>query len=265
MNFPLFTFVQAAQVGSYCGVLKTIVTSLGSLHYASIGLLHLLRVRAVYLDRPWVIRSFVLIWMISSGTSIAIGPYVLNGAPVAGDSCMHTEFNATLQQISFAINTIQGTCVVLATSSSLVMSPLDFPFTKDMGFVEKVKTSVMAKDLPTFSKSLLRHSQGYYLLLLCVNLTTAIGISIHKIPLAYRVAMLIATHAVLHCAACSIFRNVGKAKYITQELINDLPLSFRRDHSQDSSQQEVGSESQENSCGQESTPKEVQKDAQGRD
>ncbi|KAK1225837.1 hypothetical protein PQX77_011198 [Marasmius sp. AFHP31] len=194
--------------------------------------------------------------MISSGTSIAISPYVLNGAPVAGDSCMHTQFNVPLQQISFAVNTIQGTCVVLATSGSLAMSPLNFPFTKDMGFVERVKTSVTAKDLPTFSKSLLRHSQGYYLLLLCVNLATAIGISIHAIPLAYRVGMLVATHAVLHCAACSIFRNIGKAKYLDQELIDNLPLLFRRDFNLDSPQHGVSSESQESSCGQESIIKE---------
>ena len=76
---------------------------------------------------------------------------------------MHTKFNPTLQQISFTVNTIQGTCIVLATSSSLAFSPADYPFTKDKGFIERVKSSISATDIPSFSKSLLRHSQGYYL------------------------------------------------------------------------------------------------------
>ncbi|KAJ8077043.1 hypothetical protein PM082_001466 [Marasmius tenuissimus] len=163
---------------------------------------------------------------------------------------MHTHLNARLQQISFAINTIQGTCIVLATSSAFVLFPADFPFVKKIGFIQRVKASITAKGLPTFSKSLLRHSQGYYLLLLCTNLLTAIGISIQVIPLAYRIGMLVATHSVLHCAACSIFRNLGKARYVTQEPIDDLPLSFRRGSiSTCSPQRGVSSTSQDGSSG----------------
>ncbi|KAK1229168.1 hypothetical protein PQX77_007740 [Marasmius sp. AFHP31] len=163
VSFPPSQFSQASQVGSYCGVLQTVVTSLGSLHYTSTGLLHLLRVRVVYLDRPWVLRFFCLSWVISSGTTIAIGPFLLDGATIAGNSCMHTHLNTTLQQISFAINIIQGTCIVLATSSGFVLTPADFPFVKKIGFFQRVKASVTANGLPAFSKSLLRHGQGYYL------------------------------------------------------------------------------------------------------
>ncbi|KAK1223081.1 hypothetical protein PQX77_014041 [Marasmius sp. AFHP31] len=162
--------------------------------------------------------------MLSSGASAAIVPFVLDGATVTGDRCMHTQFNTTLQQWLFAINTVQGTCIILAMSSSFALSPV---FTLGRGFIGRVKASVVAKDLPTFSKSLLRHSQGYYLLLVSVNLFTAIWISIYAIPLAYRVGMLFVIYAVLHCASSSIFRNIGKARYVTQDL-DDLSLSFRR-------------------------------------
>ncbi|KAJ8074039.1 hypothetical protein PM082_012330 [Marasmius tenuissimus] len=222
------TVLLTAQVGSYCAILETAVTTLGSVHNTLKGLMHLLHVRAVYMNRPWVLRFFSLFWMLSSGTTIATSPFMLSGATIAGGSCMHIRFSATLQQLIFAISTVHGTCIVLAMSNSLVLSSPDFPITKNVGFIARVKTSITAKDLPTFSKSFLRHSQGYYLLLMSINLLTTIGISINAVPLAYRVGTLFVIYAVLHCASCSIFRNIGKARYVTQDFIDDLPISFYR-------------------------------------
>ncbi|KAK1232611.1 hypothetical protein PQX77_004231 [Marasmius sp. AFHP31] len=193
------------------------------------GLLYLLHVRAIYLDRPWVVRLFFLLWMISSGTSVALIPLMLDGATIDGHSCVHPRYDATFIQIALAISTVHGTGVVLAMISSLVVSPLDVSFARNTGLVKRLKLSVMAKDLPTFSKSLLRHSQGYYLLLLGVNILTTIGTTIKAIPNVYQIGIFIATRALLHCTACSIFRNVGKAKYNTQDFASDLPISFCRD------------------------------------
>ncbi|KAF9265187.1 hypothetical protein L218DRAFT_957365 [Marasmius fiardii PR-910] len=225
------TVLLTVPVGKYCNILMKAVTSLGSMHYTSIGLLNLLRTRAIYLDQPWVVRFFFLFWFISSGTSIGIGPFILHGGSIVDDKCMYTNLDVVLLQISIILNTLQGTCIFLATSSGLILSPPDTEGGRQSGLFDRLKLSLSAKDVPFFSKSLLRHSQWYFLWLLGLNLSTIVGIGLSLIPLAYRIGWLVIWHVVLHCRACSVFRNVGAVMYTLQNEqvhIQDLPISFSR-------------------------------------
>ncbi|KAJ8074060.1 hypothetical protein PM082_012352 [Marasmius tenuissimus] len=96
-------------------------------------------------------------------------------------------------------------------SSNLAISPTVFSPAKSIGFFERLKISYGPN------------------LLLSVNVLKIIGTAIEDIPIAYRIGMFIATRAVLHCTACSTFRNIRKAKYSTQDFVSDLPISFHRD------------------------------------
>ncbi|KAJ8074052.1 hypothetical protein PM082_012344 [Marasmius tenuissimus] len=233
------TVLLTSQVGSHCSILTKAVTSLWCFHYTLIGLLQFLRIRAIYFDHNWVVRFFLLIWVVSSGTSIGISPFILDGGPDEGDpsSCRHTHLNVTLIQIAMIINTVQGTCIVFAHSSGLILSPgPNNSVAGQSGILERLKGSLSARDAPSFTKALLRHGQRYYLLLFSSNLSLITIIAIEKIPLAYRVGFVVLTHVVIHCNACSVFRNVGIAKYTPQDIILDeLPISFYRDPSRRSS------------------------------
>ncbi|KAK1227505.1 hypothetical protein PQX77_009481 [Marasmius sp. AFHP31] len=152
-----------AEVGSHCNALTLVVTSLWSLSYTLIGLLHLVRTRAIYLDRPWITRAFGAMWLISSGTSVAVSPFLFEEGIIGTGLCTHTNVNSVLIQITMGLNTFQGTCIALATSSGLVLSPADVYPMRQLGFLERLKFAVVAKNVPTFSKALLRHGQRYYL------------------------------------------------------------------------------------------------------
>ena len=151
-------------VGSHCRALGLAVTSLWSLHNTLMGLLHLFRTRAISLDRIWMVRYFLLLWIISSGISLAISPFLLRAEIVGTNSCVQTEFNLTFARTSVALNTFKGTCIVIATSDTLALYPTDArrPVGKP-SFLERFKSGLIAKDIPSFSKSLLRHGQRYYL------------------------------------------------------------------------------------------------------
>ncbi|KAF9258388.1 hypothetical protein L218DRAFT_731785 [Marasmius fiardii PR-910] len=223
-----------APVGQHCTVLMTAVTAFCSMHYTSIGLLHLLRTRAIYLDRPWVVRFFFLLWLMSSGTSIGISPFLLQGHNTVGNTCMHTKLNVTLLQILISLNTLQGTCVVLATSSGLITLSsvnLELEGVRPIGLFQRLKFSLTARHVPSLSKSLLRHSQWYYLWLLGLNISSIVGIGLNPVPLAYRIAWVFVLHLLLHCRACTVFRSVGTAIYTVPDEIQlqDLPITFSRD------------------------------------
>ena len=95
---------------------------------------------------------------------IGIGPFLVQGDIVGTDMCMHSGLNPTLVQITVAINTFYATCVIFATSNGLIIYPMKAHGPSEKaGFLEAFKSVIMAKDMPSFSKSLLRHGQVYYL------------------------------------------------------------------------------------------------------
>ncbi|KAJ8074067.1 hypothetical protein PM082_012359 [Marasmius tenuissimus] len=220
--------ISASRISSHCSTLNIIATSLASLHYTLLGLLSLLRIRAMYQNRLWVLRLFTLLWITSSGTSIGLVSFLLDETTTVGDVCLHIKLNVTLQQIYSASRTFHGTCIIVAASRSLALSPLDFQPTNRLGLIKRLKTSVVAKDVPVFSKSLLRRSQWDFLIILTINLLLSIGIAIDRIPLAYRVGILRIAPTVVHCGVCSTFRNIARSRYETDIVVNDLPISFNR-------------------------------------
>ncbi|KAJ8074062.1 hypothetical protein PM082_012354 [Marasmius tenuissimus] len=145
-----------------------------------------------------------------------------------GTVCMHTKLNVTLQQVYSASRTFQGMCIIVGASRSLTISPMEIRPANRIGLIERLNTLVIAKDLPMFSKSLLRRSQWEFLIILIINLFLSVGIAIDRIPLAYRVGIIRIAPTFVHCGVCSTFRNIARSKYNTDVMIDDLPISFNR-------------------------------------
>ncbi|KAJ8074069.1 hypothetical protein PM082_012361 [Marasmius tenuissimus] len=227
----------ASRVSSHCSALNVVLASLESLHYTLVGLLRLLRVRAMYRNRLWAGRLFVLLWIASSGMSIWLSSFRIDQTAIVENICMHTKLNVTLQRVSSANRTFQGACIIAAVSMSFALSSTDLQPAQRIGLVERFKTSVIAKDVPTFSKSLLRRSQWDFLLLFSINLLIAVGIGIDRIPIAYRVGILRIAPTFMNCGVCSAFRNIARSKEKTEVMVDDLlPISFNRNPNTSSSE-----------------------------
>ncbi|KAJ8074035.1 hypothetical protein PM082_012326 [Marasmius tenuissimus] len=221
------TVFLASPIRSRCSsALYTGVASLRIFHCILLDLLSLLRVRALLLDRPWLVRLFTALWVISSGTAVGVGYFLLDGATIYGNSCMHTKLHVTLEQTCSAIHTFHGTCIAVATSRTLTTNVR----VQQPRLTERFKVMIIGKGVPLFSKSLLRRSQYDFILMLSFNLLVSIGIAFNGIPLAYRIGTLVIAMTVLHCVACSTFRNIAKSKYETDVMIMDglPPIEFSR-------------------------------------
>ncbi|KAJ8074024.1 hypothetical protein PM082_012314 [Marasmius tenuissimus] len=161
--------------------------------------------------------------MISSGTAIGVGYFLLDGATIPEDDCMHTKLNITVAWICSAIRIFYGTCIVIATGRTLTTNV-------QPGLIERSKAIVIGKDIPLFSKSLLPRSQYNFMFILGFNLLASIEIAIDTVPLAYRVGFLVIAVTIIHCGACSTFRNIAKSKYETEVMMFDNlpPIVFSR-------------------------------------
>jgi hypothetical protein len=120
-------------------------------------LLFVFRVSALYNNNKYVVAFFTLSWLsvFASSVTLPIGAAASNIGTTK--YCIQTQL-AKYIGINMILTLLNDTMVFFATSAALMKNAY-----KDVTFQNGFMVVLIGKDLPAFSKNLLRDGQAYYL------------------------------------------------------------------------------------------------------
>uniref|UniRef100_A0A8H8CMZ3 Transmembrane protein n=1 Tax=Psilocybe cubensis TaxID=181762 RepID=A0A8H8CMZ3_PSICU len=187
----------------------------------STSLLFFFRVRALYIDRRYLLCVFFFLWLsvlggslatsLSQGKATKIGPsaYCLGGS---------------MKSYSSAVGTmviINDTVVFLAISRYLANIAHEHEYLLS---TKSLKTYVLGTDLPHFSRTFLQDGQLYYLTTIFFSFATTVVLNINSIPLAYRAVAGVPNAVLMNIMACRVYRNtrLGFYKEDTTQVLNTI-------------------------------------------
>ncbi|KAF8898041.1 hypothetical protein CPB84DRAFT_1781224 [Gymnopilus junonius] len=189
----------------------------------STSLLFFFRVHAMYNHHKYVSGFFFLMWLAVLGGSLT------NVLGVAGFNIGPTKhcLNGTLKpyvSVGIIIQFVNDSLVFGAITLRLMQIGME---EEEMKLKDVLRVIILGKDLPAFTKALLRDGQVYYLTTSTFILMTFIIFYIDSIPLVYRTIFSIPNITLVNVMACRVYRRTKSGVYMENTTI-ELPLSFIR-------------------------------------
>ncbi len=150
-----------------CLLLGTVVAACSSVAYSCTTLLFFLRLRAIYNRNRIIVSTFFALWLAFPALSIYL-PYVIN---MQTDLTLLQNLEATTYcpiQVFYAQKLVFYTQLATLTYDTLVFIAISWRLcrisvVKPRGPQESLKLVFFGKYLPTFTKSIYRDGQVYYL------------------------------------------------------------------------------------------------------
>ncbi|THU86046.1 hypothetical protein K435DRAFT_373477 [Dendrothele bispora CBS 962.96] len=194
----------------------------------SVALLFFLRARAIFYDVPRMQKFLACLWALVFGGSILNFFFVpsSDGSLVEPKAC-------TRDNIGFYSTVSLGTLLVFDTVVYVAISYRLFQVfrSQDGPVLQRTCIFLDGATLPTFSRSLFRDGQLYYLVSLLTGSTTIVLVVIPSIQLQYKVIFIPLHITFTNIIACWVFRNVKLGRIRESEipaLIVESRMSFKQ-------------------------------------
>ncbi|KAL0572289.1 hypothetical protein V5O48_009671 [Marasmius crinis-equi] len=153
-----------------CALLARIVTHLFAIYGPSLHLLLFCRLRAVYLNKPWIVRIFFAMWLLILGLHLGLAPLLVKADHIPGTSyCYYTEVHLKYGRALLIVVTVNANAIALAVAFRLLtMFSFDNGDESDSeasmySRFKKLTQHLTGANLPTFSKALYEDGQFHYL------------------------------------------------------------------------------------------------------
>ncbi|KAJ8079330.1 hypothetical protein PM082_021832 [Marasmius tenuissimus] len=210
---------------SDCGFLSRFVTYTFAVYGTSLHLLLFCRLRAIYLDSPWIVRAFFVLWLSILGLHFGLAPLLVRASHIPGSPyCQYTAVHLKYGQALLIAVTFNANAISLAVSYCLLTT---FSFGESMSDLEPkpesrysrfamIRHYLSGANLPTFSRALYEDGQFHYFVMNTANIGLLIAISINKIPVSYRTGCLFPQVVVNSCTVCYVYRSIGSARYVSE-------------------------------------------------
>ncbi|KDR73152.1 hypothetical protein GALMADRAFT_251721 [Galerina marginata CBS 339.88] len=221
----MVTIFETASIGD-CEKLYKLIPWLFCIAMPSTSLLFFFRVTAMYSDYKSVVAFFFLMWLgiLAGGVTSVLS--VLSDAG--------SNIGPTRRCIGGTMKTFIWTGIIVPlVNDSLIFFAISFRLML-VGLGERVrirdavKVIIFGKDLPAFSKALLRDGQAYYLTTLGLTFTTTIIFFIQSMPIVYRTILAMPNFTVINIMACRVYRRTKSGVYRENNGVElRLPVSFR--------------------------------------
>ncbi|KAH0581337.1 hypothetical protein H2248_012429 [Termitomyces sp. 'cryptogamus'] len=187
-----------------CQIIEKTICVLYHITFSSTAFLFFLRVRAVFNKNKFIVMFFAALWLGVLGGSLTVAT-VSNGFHLGPTRyCISTEFKpyASAAPIAFTVN---DTFVFFAISWRLLSSGTLRCEKLDM------KSLMLGKYLPAFSRALLQDGQVYYLVSITSNLVDVVTTWVGAVP--YRLMFAIFNITLTNMMACRVFRHTRFGKF----------------------------------------------------
>ncbi|KAF9457888.1 hypothetical protein BDZ94DRAFT_161269 [Collybia nuda] len=187
-----------------CNALIKVSCAVYHITVSSTALLFLFRVRAVFKRNIYITSGFFGLWVAVLGGSLmsvlsATGKHI-NGTKY----CAFSNPKPYRSAIANIIIAIFDTCVFIAITWRLSNQ---LPILKNDNLHSKSHIYLFGKYLPTFSNSLLRDGEKYYMVTMVVNLLVVILNFAPRVPMTYRSTFLSPAVGLTNIMACRVFRH----------------------------------------------------------
>ncbi|KIK55457.1 hypothetical protein GYMLUDRAFT_138129, partial [Collybiopsis luxurians FD-317 M1] len=158
--------------------------------------LFFLRARAVYITHNYIVAFFALLWVSLLATCLTV-PFSTIVANIGDTPYCVVIFFKDFATSSIITATVYDTAIFLAISYKLMSHSL----TQDHG----LRARILGRNLPAFSRGMLRNGQKYYLVTILSNLTTII-LAYAPINPIYRPVPTVPNVMLTNIMACYVFR-----------------------------------------------------------
>ncbi|KDR73150.1 hypothetical protein GALMADRAFT_142293 [Galerina marginata CBS 339.88] len=188
----------------------------------STSLLFFFRVSAMYHDHKPVALFFFLTWLgiLGGSLSSALIAHIQGVGPTK--NCLGRA-RKSFVWTSFIVPLVNDTLIFIAISFRLTLIGLP----ENTRFKDAFRVIIFGKDLPSFSKALLRDGQAYYLTTLVLSFTVTIVFFIESIPSVYRVLLSLPNLTIVNFMACRVYRRTKSGMYReTSSLELSIPMAF---------------------------------------
>ncbi|PPQ97210.1 hypothetical protein CVT26_000739 [Gymnopilus dilepis] len=227
---------ETAPIGN-CEMFANISPWIYCIALPSTNLLFFFRVRAMYDNNKYVSAFFFLLWLcVLAGSAVTV-------IGVAGHRIGPTKhcLGGSLRPVvsmSAIIQLVNDSLIFVAISIRL----LQVGMVEEMGAKGIFKAVCSSKDLPAFTRALMRDGQVYYLpcsltrsnktfsSATCSALIVLITFYMESIPLPYRLSLSMGNLPVINIMACRVYRRTKSGKYRETSMPNlTLPITFLRE------------------------------------
>ncbi|THU84208.1 hypothetical protein K435DRAFT_610147, partial [Dendrothele bispora CBS 962.96] len=190
----------------YCQLEHFLYITLFIVANYSITLLFLLRVRAIFYDVPRKQAFFTFLWVLAFGSSILNFFHARSRSLVEPKVCFEEQGEPLYTAVSIAMLLVFDTVVYIAISYRLFQT--FFFHEKNRPVFQRTCIFLNGATLPTFSKSLFRDGQLYYLISLLTGSTVFVLFSLPSLSHAQYGAIFLPLYVVsTNIIACWVFRN----------------------------------------------------------
>ncbi|KAJ6497384.1 hypothetical protein C8R45DRAFT_1211284 [Mycena sanguinolenta] len=204
--FVLGFVVFAAYPGIHnCQTFIILLSSLVPFANGSISLIFFIRVRAAYDARRLITFLFGFLWLCVVGSGIVTSASGLQAESLNG-MCVTTELPGTVT-IPVIMLTVHDTSIFVAMSYRLLANTYDYEQYAGSRW-RKLRVMVHGGNMPTFSKTLFRDGQYYYLIAAVTNLLTITMIYAPVGPTFLHGLLAIPNLALTSIMAGRVYRNV---------------------------------------------------------
>ncbi|THU84210.1 hypothetical protein K435DRAFT_612956, partial [Dendrothele bispora CBS 962.96] len=214
IKFPTVIYIIARLLSVYllglnvkdCSPGHFFVISFFVIEINSIALLFLLRVRAIFHDVPRIQVFFAFLWVLVFGSSI-LNFFVIRSVRtlIEPKACTQEHIEPFYSVVSIGMLLVFDTIVYIAISSRLFQTFLFHE--KNKAVFQRTCILLNGATLPTFSRSLFRDGQLYYLISLLTGSTVFVLFVVPSLHVQYKV-IFIPPHIVFtNIIACWVFRN----------------------------------------------------------
>ncbi|THU97367.1 hypothetical protein K435DRAFT_838662 [Dendrothele bispora CBS 962.96] len=196
----------------------------------SIALLFFLRARAIFHDVPRMQMVLACLWALVFGSSI-LNFFVLHSTNhlVKQKTCTQTDIESFYSMVSIGTLLVFDTVVYIAISYRLFQAFLFHE--RDKPVFQKTCILLNGATLPTFSRSLFRDGQLYYLISLLTGSTAFVMLVVPSLDIQYKVAFIPLHITFTNIIACWVFCNVKLGRIRESEisaLIVVSQISFKQ-------------------------------------
>ncbi|KAF8199057.1 hypothetical protein BJ912DRAFT_950735, partial [Pholiota molesta] len=183
-----------------CIHFETVTDAFYPISISCTALLFFFRLRAIYNQDRIVVVGFFLLWLGVLASTILIPIGILGGYIGNTKYCVDVDVPNSAYAGIFA-PLIHDTMVFLAISWRLARNSH-----MEMNFQEGIKVAIFGRYLPTFTKSLLRDGQRYYLISLISNLVVVVMVFDTSVPIPLRSMGAMSNVVVTNIMASRVFR-----------------------------------------------------------